>query len=115
MSTRKKVAPGNVYVDLDSALTGQLKLKVGQNLIFIRAFSCAGGPFLRSLKMPVPYFVTADINHGTQIPGQPKDTYVVALGLVHSAGTGEILIRFEPQTSCQNQRRLVRLKFCISE
>lgn len=115
MSARKNLAsPSNVYVDLD-ALPAALQLKVGQNLIFVRAFSRVGEPFLRSLKMPAPCFVTADkVDYGTKIPDQPADTFVLALGLVNAAGSGEILIRFACQTGCQKAAgRLVRLAFVI--
>lgn len=114
MSTSRKLAsPGNVYVNLDQALPASLKLKVGQNLVFVRELSCAGEPFLNSLKMPEPFFVTAhDLPYDTRIPGQAPGMYVVGLGLVHSAGTGEILIRFS--SSEGGRGRLRRLKFKIA-
>ena len=114
MSASTTLAPGNVYVDLD-ALPASLKLNVGQNLIFVRSFSCAGEAFLRSLNMPAPCFVAADkLDYGSKIPGQPKDTFVLDLGLVRSAGCGEIHIRFACQSSCQKSPgRLVRLPFVI--
>lgn len=109
-----KAVPGNVYVNLDQTLPPSLSLRQGQNLVFLRDFDCAGAPFLRSLKMPAPFFVTADeIPYGTRLPGQPKGSYIAGFGLVSAAGTGQILIRFESNSSAP-KRKLVRLKFSIS-
>lgn len=116
MSTSSKIATtGNVYVNLDCALPASLRLSVGQSLIFVRAFSFAGGPFLHSLTMPSPCFVSADdVRYGTQIAGQPSGTYIVALGLVHSAGTGEIAIQFASRSPGSVSPRPKQLKFTIT-
>lgn len=113
MCTQATLVPSNVYVNLDRTLPLCLKLKQGQNLIFIREFSCAGGPFLHSLKMPEPCFVTAPVSHGVRFPGQPEATYVLGLGLVNSAGKGEILIEFDSQSPCTAARFTKRLPFNI--
>lgn len=111
MSTVPMNPQGNRYVNLDRQLPALLRLRVGQNLIFLRDISCAGGPFLRALKMPAPCFVQAgDVPYGTKIPGQAEDTYVVALGLVDSTGHGEILIEFSNNETGRFDSA-VRLKF----
>ena len=111
MSTAADNPIGNRYVNLDRQLPALLRLRLGQNLIFLRDFSCAGGPFLRSLKMPSPCFMQADdVPYGTKIPGQPEGTYIVALGLVNEAAHGEILIQFS-STERGPCDRTVRLKF----
>ncbi len=104
----------NVYVNLDCALPASLKLQLGQNLLFVREFSKASGPFLQQLSMPEPYFVTANLSYGVQIPGQPEGTYLVGLGLVHSVGNGVILISFRAQVSCTPSQVSMRLPFVIS-
>jgi hypothetical protein len=114
MSTNVKTAPLNVYVNLDCTAPASLRLKGGQNLLFVRSFRCAGGAFVRSLYMPAPCFVTADdVAYGTAIVGQPPGTYIVALALVHSEGTGEIVIRFEAQSSGAS-RCTERTRFTIT-
>ena len=114
MSTNANAASLNVYVNLDCASPASLRLKVGQNLLFVRSFRCAGGPFLHSLQMPAPCFVTAnDVAYGAEVVGQPPGTYIVALGLVHSVGTGEIVIRFDSQSSGAS-RCIERIRFIIT-
>lgn len=111
MSTAISTPPGNRYVNLDRELPVLVRLRVGQNLILLRDFCCAGEPFLRSVKMPAPCLMQADdLPYGTKIPGQPEGTYVAALGLVNEAGHGEILIEFSSSETGQCDRS-VRMKF----
>lgn len=101
----------NVYVNLDCTLPALLRLKVGQNLILVRFVDNPEAPFLERLRLPAPCFVTADVKHGLQIPGQPAGTYVVGLGLVNNAGKGAIEISFRSQDACVKNPVNMRLPF----
>ncbi len=114
MSTVLDDASLNVYVNLDRTLPASLKLKVGQNLLFVRALSNASGPILRKLTMPKPYFVTADLSYGLHVPGQPQGTYILALGLVHTAGKAAIQIEFAPEDICAALPKSLSLSVEIS-
>lgn len=115
MSKRLDLETANVYVNLDRNLPFLLKLKPGENLIFLRNLDSAGNFLLHSLKMPEPYFVTAhDIPHGTKIPGQPEFTYVLALAKANASGKGEIEIRFELEQGCATRTIRKSLPFVIS-
>ncbi len=112
MNNCNNVALDNVYVDLDS-LPASLRLRPGQNLIFVRSFCLSGGAYLDSVSMPEPFFVSAkDPRYGQEIPGQPRGTYVLALALVHECGSGEILISFSSRDSSRKWQK--HLPFVIS-
>ncbi|MBX9687406.1 MAG: hypothetical protein K2X27_11935 [Candidatus Obscuribacterales bacterium] len=116
MKAASKIAPpGNVYVNLDCRVPASLKLSVGHNLVILRNLSAAGGKLLRCVQMPSPCFVSATVPYGTTFPGQPQDTYVVALGLVAVCGTGEIVIQFCKSAEPCSVPRSIRIGFSITD
>lgn len=119
MISRLNAAPANVYVHLDRTLPNSLDLRIGQNLIFVRAFSGGRDKYLRSLNLPDDCFLKAnDIPYGTSLPGQEEGTYIAGLALAWRCGSGRIAIEFaslETESQSTQGRSRIFLPFTISD
>lgn len=83
-----------LFVNIDN-IPAEIVLQVGQLLVLYR-YMKAGAPRLCNLNVPSQNFQVRQPRFGESLPGQPEQTFIVALNEAVAPGSGTMSVQFAP-------------------